>query len=64
MSAQDDLERFAKAHGFEDAAEFTRMSGCLDYSRTSTVFAYEIWKEYDGSKADLLKIIEASKKKL
>jgi hypothetical protein len=64
VSAQDDPEAFAKAHGFADAAELFRMSGGLDYSRASTIFAYEMWKEYDGSKAGLLKLLESQQKKL
>ena len=45
---------------YVDARE--RVTGSLDYARPGIVFAHETWKQNDGSKAGLLKLIKASKK--
>ena len=57
MNYLDDLEKLVKAHGFENADEFHRLVASVDLSTKEKLFNFNVWREYDGSKAGLLKIL-------
>lgn len=51
------LDEFAKEHGFEDARALSRLTAKVNISNPDTWLLFSKWKDEDGSKDGLLKLI-------
>jgi len=52
------LEELAKACGFEGEAEMVKLIAQVDLSSPEKLAAFTAWKEHDGSKEGLLKLLK------
>lgn len=51
------MEEIIKQMGFESQEEFNRLVSSVDLTNTSTMQKFLDWKENDGTKQGLIKII-------
>ncbi len=50
-------DEFFQAAGFKDAAEGWRMIASVDLTDRRTFHYFDVWKEVDGTKEGLLKVL-------
>lgn len=52
-----EMDGFARSLGFTDATELFRMITAVDLERPEVMAVFEVWKDLDGSRAGLEKIL-------
>ena len=55
------MDMVAMANGFESAAEMNRMVARVDIQTDEQLRKFTIWKETDGTKEGLVKLMELKK---
>jgi hypothetical protein len=54
---EDPMEQLAKSYGFTNRAELDNMVTMIDMSTAEKLQAFNVWRENDGSKAGLVKLL-------
>jgi len=54
----ENLDELLKAKGFENEDEFNRLISNVDLTDSCNLLNFNIWKEKDGTKSGLLKVME------